>query len=262
MSLSKKGGRTPSHIASPVDLGVVSSKYSGGPPSASRPKRSAPPSNNGDLVLDIAGHYDGEHHRSNNNRRKKKKKYYSHSGANCGGWLPWINTTFVLVLTIFMLVMYLNWNGAGGEITLARLEGDSPPLMGLIPKPMGLIDDLRHAMHNHSQRIEFSVNAIPGQFSRYPEEGKYIKGLDPYTLIEHRLCCHINGHMFICDYGQGASKNVALECMVEYTKQGSAFLKIYIQSEEMSGAKCSFNWITSEPKEVLETGKKIELDLE
>jgi hypothetical protein len=242
MSLSKKGKTYGSSVA----LGEVVSAYAKSPsPSASRPKRHAPQSSNGDVVLEISGNYDGEYQ-----HRRRKGRSRRHEG-NCGGWLPWINTSFVLVLALFVLLMFLNWEGAGSEITLSRLEGDAPPERYLIPKPAGVMDELRHAMHNHSRRIQFSMQAIPGQFTRYPDDGEYIEGLNPYTLVEHRLCCHINGHVFICDYGQGASHNMALECIVEYTKKGRAYLKIYIQSQEMSGAKCSFNWIASEPKEIL-----------
>lgn len=251
MSLAKpKGVAKTISFAGPVGIGEVASKYGNSSPESLRPKRNGP-SPNGDVVLEIAGHYDGEHHHSNTKRRRSKK-YYPSEGGNCGGWLPVINTVFLLLLAIFLLVFYLNWNGVGGETTLARLESGNY----LIPKTEGLMDDIRHSRHNHSRRIEFSVDAIPGQFTRYPEEGEYIDGLDPYVLVEHRLCCHINQHLFICDYGQGASQNMALECIVEYTKKGQAFLKIYIQSKEMSGAKCSFNWLTSEPKEVLQTTVK------
>lgn len=249
MSLSKKGGtRPPKTYASEVGIGEVVSAYANSSPSNSRPKRHAPPSSkgNGDIILEISGSYDGEH------QHRKRKGRSRRNGGNCGGWLPWINTSFVMVLALFVLLMFLNWEGAGSEVTLSRLEGDAPPSERyLLPKPSGVMDELRHSMHNHTGRVEFSMNAVPGQFTRYPEDGEYIEGLNPYTLVEHRLCCHINGHVFICDYGQGASHNMALECIVEYTKKGRAYLKIYIQSQEMSGARCSFNWIASEPKEIL-----------
>lgn len=246
----KKPGRTKTFAGS-VDIGEVASKYGNGSTSSSRPKRNGPPPNR-DVVLEIAGHYDGEHHQSNK-RRRRKSHYSNHSGI-CRGWLPVINTIFLLLLAVLLLVFYLNWNGAGGETTLARLESGSGSY--LIPKTEGLMEDMRHLRHNHSRRIEFSMDAIPGQFTRYPDEGEYIEGLNPHTLVEHRLCCHINEHLFICDYGQGASQNMALECIVEYTKKGDAFLKIYIQSKEMTGARCSFNWFTSEPKEVLQATEK------
>lgn len=251
MSLAPKKDRSRDRGGA-LRLGDVSDRYT-----SSRSRHEE----RGDVALDIeSGELVGGHISSRHRHKSKKRRSRDVDNQwNCGGWLPWINILLIIVLFVLLLLFYLHWNGAGGETVLARMERGERPETYLIPKPQVVMEGMRELYHNHTRRIIFDVNVEPGKFARYPPVG-HIEGLDPSTIGEHRLCCHVNERLFICDYGQGASTNMGLECVVEYEKESKeAHLRIVIQSREMKGARCAFRWTTLEPTEILTSeGKKVE----
>lgn len=248
MSLVPKKDR-PKDRGGALRLGDVSDRYT----SSHHSSRSRH-DDRGDVALDIeSGELVGSHLSSSRHRHKSKKRrvHDVDNQWNCGGWLPWINIILIVILFVLLLLFYLHWNGAGGETVLARIEKGERPETYLIPKPQVVMEGMRELHHNHTHRIIFDVNVEPGKFARYPPVG-HIEGLDPSTIGEHRLCCHVNERLFICDYGQGASTNMGLECVVEYEKESKeAHLRIVIQSTEMKGSRCAFRWTTLEPTEIL-----------
>ena len=201
--------------------------------------------------IDIEGGYKYERKMGHHIRKYVK---YKDKPWNCRGWLPWINFGFMLVLATLIIVLYIHWlgNGSGVEsleriIELRRSKEEGPPREYLLSKPNLALEEpmKKHRYANHENKIEFRFDSTPGIYTRYPKEGM-IEGLDPKTILEHRLCCHVGDRLFICDYGQGASMNVALECIVEYNNnnenESDAHLLINIQSEEMKDSKCIFTW--------------------
>lgn len=173
-----------------------------------------------------------ESHMEKRRKKRNRSKYENNSG-----WLPLINIILIGILFVLLALFYLHWNGEGEETSLARIEGKN-----FIPKPQMIINNMRESYHNHTKTMTFKVNVQSGKLVRYPKVG-HIEELDPNSLIEHRLCCHVDQRLFICDYGQGASANIGLECVVEYSKETSeAHLRIFIQSDEMKGAICTFRW--------------------
>lgn len=138
-------------------------------------------------------------------------------------------------LTLVMVaILYFNWSG--GPLTAARdVIGVRSSLSG------GLIQEIE-------QEVAFTLKGDPGKFMRWPDAGSIIKGLDMKRLTGTRLCCRIGGRYFVCDYGQGATENIGVECFVEYlAEEGGSHLLLNIQSDQMNGAECIFRWSEQPP---------------
>lgn len=191
-----------------------------------------------------------------------KHRYPPVKSWNCTDIVAWLAFVFAFILAIFVIILYYNVNGplnqptmvakiAGGEQTFALGRGEDMPALASTPgggqiraKDPALVEAMRHLYHNHTQHIHFELSGQVGKFARWPPKG-ILEGLEYATLATTRLCCHVGTQYFVCDYGQGATSNIALECLVKYDAdaQGS-FLMIYIQSDHMKGASCTFTWTT------------------
>lgn len=154
-----------------------------------------------------------------------------------------INSWISLLLSFFALVMvaimFFNWHG--GDLTTARDNLPAPPplLSGEMAKENGLVT------WEHS--VKFTLKGLPGQYSRWPEQGA-LRDLDMFALSEMRLCCRVGNRYFMCDYGQGASSDLGVECFVEHVpSEGGAHLLLNVQSEHMNGAECVFHWKSIPP---------------
>ncbi len=215
--------------------------------------------------------------------------------CSCTDVAAWSALVLVLALSVLVAIIYFNWRGPlTPPLMVARAEGTLPA--GAIwsgspgdsqrnqlqpsdprapdppPPPQGgpggggislrdttLMNAMRHMYHNHTRYSHFRLQGTVNEFTRWPARG-ILDGLEYGKLTSTRLCCHVGTQYFVCDYGQGATSNIALECLVKYdpNEEGS-FLMIYIQSEHMKGARCTFTWTTRDQldRAVLEdTGKK------
>lgn len=84
-----------------------------------------------------------------------------------------------------------------------------------------------------------------GRFLRYPKTGT-IPGLYFQNVSRYRLCCTIisidKSQYYVCDYGQGATDNVGLECLLHSDNAQDTYAAIWIQDEGMIGSKCTLYW--------------------
>jgi len=117
-----------------------------------------------------------------------------------------------------------------------------------IKQQMEMILDVKnhHVHESRHHHLDFVLEGTVGQFARWPPTGA-IQSLDFKSLKSIRLCCTVNEVYFICDSGEGATHNLGLECIVNNgsTSEGEGVhLLVYVKSESMNGAKCSFTWHT------------------
>lgn len=204
----------------------------------------------GDTTLTFNDKYSNTEESSKIGDHYKTKYNYHHAPKNGGCfWIAWVNLIILIGVIVWLIILSVNTGD-----TLARDASNARDAKEEFSLRSGAdLNEIRHAHHNHTKQLDFIIDAKPGSFSRYPaDESKYIDSLDPDMMVEYRLCCHINHRLFVCDYGQGASQNIGLECAIEYTQTGKAFLRINIQSKEMNGSKCTLTWKTGEPKDILE----------
>jgi hypothetical protein len=87
------------------------------------------------------------------------------------------------------------------------------------------------------QTFEFILKDNVGEFTRYN-----IPGLVFEQVSRYRLCCIMNStedaRFLMCDYGEGATNNVGLECMIH----SDAYATVWIQDKGMVGSKCTLYW--------------------
>jgi hypothetical protein len=141
--------------------------------------------------------------------------------CSCDRVLPYVNIIISFLLAIaFAVVVY------HGPPIAKRSENFSLPALP--------------ARRENIQKITFNLKSKEREFVRYPSNG-YIERLEYTRLSNYRLCCHLGTEYFVCDYGQGASDNVGLECMIKSDAKG-AYLLLYTQSKGMNDARCTFSW--------------------
>jgi hypothetical protein len=219
------------------------------------------------------------------NLSPRGKHYYPPARPiTCERVLTWIN--FVGVVTALVLVAILLGNGTASSASngtpaaviarmqdqLRQLEERMEPHINV--RSPRMIDSMRHNL-KHTEKggggvvengdddnddnnsrdhfADFKLVGNANTFVRWPERGP-IKEFDFETLIGMQLCCHVGTvtnqqRYFVCDSGQGASDNIALECIAFHMeKEGGAHLMIYVQSRDMNGAQCTLTWQSREKK--------------
>lgn len=169
--------------------------------------------------------------RGHNKYDKRKQRCKMHKVT------AWLALGLAFFALIMMAILYFNWRG--GPLTALRQEIEpsaavqrqeiGPPSVVTVQPKRGI--------------VQFTLKGLPGQYSRWPEGNGIIEGLDITMLSETRLCCRIGNRYFMCDYGQGASSDLGVECFVEYTaSDGGSHLLFNVQSDHMNGAQCFFHW--------------------
>lgn len=186
-----------------------------------------------------------------------RNRYTPSGKLSCTPIVAWIALFLSFFACIMVAIIYFNW--AGGPLTQMRSDmellktrmNDMQPIHSfntgrtLAPSP-GIDASPGNSVVRMSH---FTLTGQKGQFVRWPDTGG-IAGMDFNRLVNTRICCHVNEQYFVCDSGQGATDNVGLECIVQRgggsgdTKDSlsGTHLLVYVQSEHMNGAKCTFMW--------------------
>lgn len=173
--------------------------------------------------------------RGHNEYPQGKRRWNIHAIA------AWLSLVMAFFAVIMVSILFFNWRG--GELTALR-TGEP-----LVYSPLPPISVIGERNHNRGH-VRFTLKGTPGQYSRWPDNGGIVEGLDLAKISSTRLCCRVGNRYFVCDYGQGASSDLGVECFVEQSpNENGAHLLLNVQSDHMNGADCFFHWRIADEKE-------------
>ena len=90
----------------------------------------------------------------------------------------------------------------------------------------------------------FVLTDAVDHFVRYPSDS-FIPQMRFEHVIRYRTCCHVDGtdtHYVVCDYGQGATVNLGIECLVHSDNRHDAYMEVWVPHANMAGAQCTLHW--------------------